>query len=194
MMPQLRGALWVVAMSCWVAAVAWGMAVTRRYESTPGQAAKAPLLWPEQSLIQRGTDRPTLLMMVHPQCSCTLASLNELDAIMNRVRNRITALVVFVQPDEAQSGVENSMGWAQALRIPGTTAIVDRTGAEAARFGTFTSGEVLVYDQGGHLAFSGGVTAARGHEGDNVGRQEVLAALEDPTQKRVSHEVYGCPL
>ena len=52
----------------------------------------------------------------------------------------------------------------------------DDDGAEARRFGAETSGQTLLYDARGALAFSGGITGARGHAGDNAGRASLRRA------------------
>jgi hypothetical protein len=192
--PSYRRGIWMVAVAAWIAAIAWGADVVRRYESTPGEAAVAPRLWPTGSLITRKPDGPLLVMMVHPQCSCTLASLDELNVIMNRMHGRAAATVVFVRSDDLEGGVESMASWSQARRIPGVSVINDHTGVEAARFGALTSGQVVVYGRDGRLTFAGGITGSRGHEGDNLGRRQVLAALEDSGDPRASHAVYGCPL
>ena len=44
-----------------------------------------------------------------------------------------------------------------------------------------TSGQVVVYDAKGALLFSGGITAARGHMGDNAGRDRITALLRGDT-------------
>ncbi len=53
----------------------------------------------------------------------------------------------------------------------------DDDGAEAKRFGAETSGQTLLYDERGTLAFSGGITGSRGHAGDNAGRASLLALI-----------------
>jgi hypothetical protein len=133
-------------------------------------------------------------MLVHPQCSCTLASLDELNAIMNQVHDRATATVVFVRSDDVAGGAVGTAGWSQARRIPGVLVINDHTGTEAANFGALTSGQVVIYNPDGQLTFAGGITGSRGHEGDNLGRRQALAALDSSGPPRASHAVFGCSL
>ena len=40
-----------------------------------------------------------------------------------------------------------------------------------------TSGQTFLYDARGTLLFSGGITGARAHAGDNAGRQSLVALL-----------------
>ena len=57
-----------------------------------------------------------------------------------------------------------------------------------------TSGQTLLYDEDGRLAFSGGITGARAHAGDNLGRQSLVALLNREPAKRSATNVFGCPL
>jgi hypothetical protein len=57
-----------------------------------------------------------------------------------------------------------------------------------------TSGQVLLYDVSGRLVFRGGITAGRGHAGDNVGRDNVVAFLLHDTVPAESTPVFGCSI
>ena len=65
---------------------------------------------------------------------------------------------------------------------------------EARLFEARTSGHVVLYDAGGRLLFSGGITRARGHVGDNYGRQQVSSLLRNHTVRVADGPVFGCPL
>src|SRR6267142_2092292 len=71
---------------------------------------------------------------------------------------------------------------------------LDARGGEARRFGVETSGAVILYDSAGKLAFHGGITPARGHEGDSFGRQRIAALLEGAPADRADAPVFGCTL
>jgi len=65
---------------------------------------------------------------------------------------------------------------------------------EARRFGVETSGQTLLYDAGGRLIFSGGITGSRGHAGDNAGEAALVALLTSGQADRRATSVFGCPL
>jgi hypothetical protein len=186
--------LLLILGALWVAALAYGVIALRTYESTPGATGLTPTIWPAASQITPDPSRASLVMLVHPQCSCTRASLEELNAIMNQSKGRVSAWVLFIKPTGIQEGWERSATWTEAHDIPGVTVLVDKKGAEASRFGALTSGHIVLYDRNGHLMFSGGITSARGHAGDNLGRQSILALLDGNAARHRVHEVYGCPL
>ncbi|HKS16351.1 MAG TPA: hypothetical protein VJU16_03510, partial [Planctomycetota bacterium] len=65
---------------------------------------------------------------------------------------------------------------------------------EARRFGIETSGHVLLFSPGGARLFSGGITSARGHSGDNAGLDLALERLRNPSLPTASTSVFGCLL
>ncbi len=133
-------------------------------------------------------------MLVHPKCSCSRASLGELSEIMTRAAGRVTAHILFVKP--ADMGPEWEQGDLQrrAASIAGVNVVVDGAAREAALFGAKTSGQTLVYDVAGRLLFSGGITAARGHAGDNIGRSNALASVDGRAVDAQRTPVFGCAL
>ena len=81
----------------------------------------------------------------------------------------------------------------EARNLPGAEVRLDRDGVESRRFGAETSGAVRVYSPDGRLVFSGGLTSARGHEGDSEGTI-AIAALLAGTSSAASSPTFGCPL
>lgn len=71
---------------------------------------------------------------------------------------------------------------------------VDNDAAEARLFGSQTSGQVMLYDINGQLLFKGGITASRGHSGDNDGRRAIVSLLTQRSEDRAETPVFGCPL
>ena len=53
---------------------------------------------------------------------------------------------------------------------------------------------LVLYDRDARLAFSGGMTASRGHEGDSHGRSAVTRLVLTGASHRSRAPVYGCPL
>lgn len=180
----------------WLAGSVAGFGVLWQYSATPGEHRPPPPRWPADSSIARTAGRPTLVMFVHPRCACSEASANELSWLASRFRGRFTATVLFVRPAGVEEdGWEKTRLWATVSALDGVAPLRDDAGLEAARFGSLTSGQVVVYDEGGHLVFSGGITGSRGHVGDNVGRQAVAAHLGGAREApRPGTPVYGCAL
>ena len=175
-----------------------GMYVVNEYGSKPGLAADAPPLWPEETSIERGLGGYTLLMMVHPQCPCSRASLNELQNIMKKSRDNIQAVLLFYHPEEEEPNWSEVQLWSLAQDIPNTQLVKDWDGAETTNFGVFTSGQVLLYDEKGDLRFSGGITPSRGHVGDSAGKEAILQIMEVKNKPGVlpaiQSLVFGCSI
>ena len=181
------GALWLLIIGA-------GIGLLWNYESTPGVAAATPGRWPSDSRIKPDADRATLVMLAHPHCPCTRASIGELARLMTQAQGRVTAYVLFVRPANFSDAWVQSELWASAAAIPGVTPVLDDDGIEAGRFHAATSGQTVLYDAAGHLLFSGGITSARGHAGDNAGRTAIVSLLTSDEAEERGTPVFGCPL
>ena len=178
----------------WITAVSTGLWFLWGYENTPGVGAKPPDLWPSQSRLQRAQDRSTLILMAHPHCPCTRATIGELASIMAHSQGRLTAYVLFLKPYGFTDDWEKTDLWRSAKSIPGVNVMIDNEGAEAHRFNSSTSGQTILYDAGGNLQFSGGITGSRGHSGDNAGQSAILSFVNRGMSDRTETFVFGCPL
>jgi hypothetical protein len=166
------------------------------YKGTAGAPAQAPETWPMNATLIPSSSRPTVVMLAHPKCPCTRASLGELESLVAKAKDKFDAAVVFYEPDDAPGDWSNTDLVKTARAIPGVRVILDDNGKLTRRFGAKTSGHTLVYATGGKLSFSGGITGARGHFGDNAGLDAALNAVEngrgDTRSTRAT--VFGCNL
>jgi hypothetical protein len=183
-----------VFMALWIVVVGGGLSILWGYENTPGVAAVPPPIWPSDSQIQRSQDGDTLVMLVHPHCPCTRASIGELAAIMARCQGHLRAYVLFLKPPGFSDDWERTDLWQSVTGIPGVYAVVDDGGTEASRFHAATSGQIILYDADGRLLFSGGITASRGHSGDNAGRSAIVSLVNAGAADLTETSVFGCPL
>lgn len=190
--PSPRGWL-VLAGALWLGGIGAGVVALARYASTPGAAPATVAMWPEGTRLSRPPGRPVLVMLAHPKCACTRASVAELETLMAHVGGRVDAFVLFLRPEGLEDGWEQGELWRDAARIPGVTVLRDPDGSEARRFGATTSGHVVLYGADGHLRFSGGITVARGHRGDSPGREALERALREGGEGGDA-PVYGCAL
>ncbi|HEV7645779.1 MAG TPA: hypothetical protein VGO50_17705 [Pyrinomonadaceae bacterium] len=178
----------------WVSIVAAGISALGNYGNTPGRAAAAPNDWPAGSKIQRDAGGMTLVLIAHPRCPCTRATIGELSRLMAKAQGRLKAYVLFIRPEGSPVDWEKTDLWAAAAAIPGVTVLVDDKGEEADRFQAATSGQNLLYSPEGKLLFSGGITLSRGHEGDNAGRDTIISILNGKQPAQNETPVYGCPI
>jgi hypothetical protein len=178
----------------WGAAVSGGFWVAHSYASTPGE--RAPFSGSEPVAARSGVDprRPTLVVAAHPHCPCTSATLASLDRIAARCPGRANLQVLLYSDPGLGAGWERTRLWERAAAIPGTEVLSDPLGAECARLGARTSGHVFLFAPGGELLFEGGITAGRGHEGDNPGSSAVVDLLLHGSARIRSAPVFGCAL
>ena len=190
---MFRRSLFAFLIVVWLSAVAGGMALVWSYNHRPGESAAAPARWPADSHVPRANGY-TLVMLAHPKCPCTRATVEELSKLMTHTEGRLKAFVLFVKPLGAPKDWDRSDLWQSASAIPGVTVLNDEDGAEAKRFDAHVSGQVMVYGRAGKLVFQGGITESRGQMGDNAGRSAIEAQVNRGISERDRTLVFGCPL
>ena len=178
----------------WVLVVLAGLGTIHTYESTPGPAGVRQPLWPQDSRVGRDLGRANLVLLAHPRCPCTRASLDELARIAASSRDTVAIHVLFFRPGGEPGGWGATALRRRAAAIPGVRVVDDPDGREAARFGAATSGHVLLYDRAGRLLFAGGITAARGQAGASFGGDTVIALLSGKEVSGTGAPVFGCPI
>jgi hypothetical protein len=178
----------------WLCSISTGLWILWGYENTAGMSAEPPVMWPADSRVQRVPERATLVMLAHPHCPCTRASIGELASLMAHAQGRVTGYVFFLKPAGFSEDWEKTDLWQSAASIPGVSAVIDDGGTEARRFGAATSGQTILYDARGRLLFSGGITGSRGHAGDNAGRSAIVSLINDHAAEDSETKVFGCPL
>ncbi len=191
---RTRQVLLVVFGAAWVLAVATGLVVLWDYDAGPAPAGHPPARWPAASRLAQVSSRATLVMTAHPHCPCTRASIGELDALMTQTAGLVDTYVLFYKPKGVPEGWDRTDLWTRAASIPGVRVVQDDAGVEAERFGALASGQVMLYSASGDRLFSGGITASRGHAGDNAGRDAIVAHLRHQPSARALTPVFGCAL
>ncbi len=184
----------VVAGIVWVGAMLIGFRMLTAYAFTPGLSEPAPATWPAESAIPRVAGRPALLVFLHPRCPCSRASLGELSLLIAHGAARAEVRAIFLDPAGMDAAWGETDLWRAAAAMPGVTPLRDREGREARLFHSTTSGAALFYDADGWLRFQGGITASRGHAGDNPGRAAIEALLRGAASPAGAMPVFGCPL
>jgi len=180
-------------------AVVAGWTLLFRFSSTPGAQLAAPEVWPS-GIASAALPRPgsgpasTLLVFVHPQCSCTHATLAQLDRILERARNESHAQVRVALVVYASAALPVEPFASASLLTAPATVVSDPGGHLARRFGASTSGEIVLYSSNGRLLFQGGVTPERDHAGDSLGGDALRDALTRGTPQSKHFSVFGCTI
>lgn len=192
--PTRKAALFVFAAVAWFASAGTGLWVVWAWDNRPGAAATPPLVWPQEGVVALASDRPTLVLLAHPQCSCTQATLTELAEVLARAHVHPKTYVLFLKPQGFPADWSDTPLWQQAAALPGVTVVRDDDGRKARQFGAETSGQVVLYDAHATLVFSGGITGSRGHAGENAGRAAIVGFLNESAAGRRATPVFGCSL
>jgi hypothetical protein len=183
----------ILLVTAWAGVVASGMLALGRYKATPGLSANPPSAFPTTSALTRGADRPSLILVAHPRCPCTRATLSELERLLERLDGKVEATVLFNQPAEVADAWSETDLWRRASALSGVRVVRDRGGVEAKRLGATTSGQTLLYSARGDLLFRGGLTSARGHEGQSAGSDRIADLVAGKTALSTA-PVFGCAL
>ena len=178
----------------WVLLISLGIGALERYTLTPGKLGSVPTAWPPNSKLQHSFNS-TLMVFLHPECACSEATVTELGKLLTRVPKTTVVYAVFVQPKGWSEIDVKSDLWQRVEKIPNVHLVLDKDRSEANVFGALTSGHTLLYGKDGQLAFSGGITGARGHEGDNEGEEKVVAILNNDNPAQLAQtKIFGCEL
>ena len=195
-MPARRVGTWAIGVLglAWLGAVVFGQRVMLNYDYTASPPGMPPSKWPNESALRRTDGLSTIVVAAHPHCPCTRATIEELARLMAHLHGRARADVVFLRPRGFTDEWEKSDLWQSAARIPDVTVWSDADGVEAARFGALASGQTMLYSPAGDLQFSGGITASRGHAGDNAGKSAIFSLVTTGRASIDHASVFGCSL
>jgi hypothetical protein len=178
----------------WLLTVGTGLGMLWAYAGTPGPPAMAKAAWPAGASFARDTRGPVLLLFLHPQCPCSRATISELARLLAGAPAPAAIHALVYRPADAEAGWERTDLWDSAAAIRGVHVMTDVGGAQARLFGAQISGQTLLYSATGSLVFNGGITGARGHEGDNPGRTVLSSILAGGHPGAMRTPVFGCYL
>ena len=186
----LRNALLAAAAVLWLGAIGAGGFAMLNHAYSVGEAGAVDNQWPAGDTIPWTRSSPALVMMVHPNCPCSAASIEQLDRLLATAPGRIEAFAVFRSSTTSDPGAVRR----HAERIPGLRVIEDVAGNIAVRFDARTSGETFVFGIDGALLFHGGLTPSRGHAGAGVGYDALRALFNGRTPGATSAPTFGCSI
>lgn len=182
----------IAGVGLWSLLVVSGLAKLAEHQVVPGQAVGGPTSWPADAGFSSDSLKPTLVMLAHPGCPCTLASLRELERIQGETSVGLTAHILFLEVPGAPK--EDSATIRLARGLPGVVVHASVPAETAHIWGARTSGQVFLFDRTGVLRFSGGITPNRGHEGLNIGHSAVVSFVRTGKLTTDHAAVFGCSL
>lgn len=184
----------------WILALVPGVRYLLKFENTAGKQGLAASDWSSAALRSGDPHLPTLLVALHPKCSCSDATLSELEDAAQTFHGPYNAILLIDPPQGTTFDWQKINSYREAQKALRAAVVLDPGGKLAAGFGAFTSGDVLLYSaEDTHsrrsLLFAGGVTAARGMVGSNRGVEALEAAFHHPGNNlHATAPVFGCGL
>jgi hypothetical protein len=178
----------------WTVGIAAGLYKITKYSITSAAVLDEPRQWPKDAAIPLAMDRPTMLLSLHPHCACSRATLEELARLLAKLHASINVHILVYEPTAAPDSWAESDLTIRARSMPGVSVRSDVNGFESKRFRMSVSGHTVLYRPDGRLIFSGGITRARGHEGDNAGRRAIKALLSKGNADISGTPVFGCSI
>lgn len=157
------------------------------WEARPGTQGT-----PRPSLVTSRANLRTykLVMVAHPLCPCTAASLRQLALISER-HPHLDVCIYFTQISSRD--VQKSTNVSIANSIPLAKISYVSENDQRANIGAATSGQVFLFNPDGKQVFNGGLTDGRGVEGDSKGTRSIDQIL-DGHLLTATTGVYGCAL
>lgn len=183
-------------LSIWLIVVCSGIFYLIEYSYTTNSHAElGNQQWPSTSTIENAAGQNHILIFLHPKCSCSHATLNELQKITSFANTDNTSIsTIFYRPNSQSNEWTYTKLWAEAGTIPGATRLIDIDGTESKLFGATTSGHVIFFDAKGVRRYNGGITSARAHEGDNLGATSLKKLIQGRQINHLRLPVFGCQL
>ncbi|MCE9599083.1 MAG: hypothetical protein K8S54_14065 [Spirochaetia bacterium] len=181
-----------VVVGAWVLLLFCFMYALGAYEQTPGEESDLQQ-WPADFQRPSNNRERTLVFFAHPGCPCTKPSVEQLRSILPQ--DGTTEVLVFLfKPATEDARWTHTELFEKLSQIPGARIESDSDGKIAEKFHVRTSGTTLIFDKGGKVLFSGGLTRGRGTEGDNDNAASARSVLAGSTVTRTLQKavVYGC--
>lgn len=164
--------------TCWLVAAIVGFGYTMVWSYSPGESARVSR--------PKETSGIYVQAIIHPLCPCSTATLNLLRQAVEGSPDQLSIEVIFSGEPQVSKNVR------LAKSISGAEVTFATESELQKRFGSATSGHISVW-KSGKLAFSGGITDARGESAKGTAFQQFLEALKGESA-RTSTPTYGCPV
>lgn len=164
----------------WALGVGGSLAVAMRYETTAG-AAGSP-----QRLVSHGRE---VVMVVHPECPCTGASVRALRKLLESASVPVKARLRIVAYGSSRGDIAKEK---YAMALPNAEAAWISAEEAKTKYGALTSGHVVAF-LNGNPVFHGGLTSGRGVESVSESQLRLRDFLAGKAVDAV-RPVFGCAL
>ena len=140
------------------------------------------------------SEKPTLLVTMHPECRCSVATVSEMQRISDECGGQLRMVAIFADYETLPVAAEKCGLWKKAARVTGVQPILDSDGSLRSELKAATSGESFLFSPSGEIIYHGGITSARGHEGASSGGDAVITYYRKHLPSLATAPVFGCNL
>ncbi len=184
-----------LVLGCWALMLVGGMGLLLHHGTTAGPIGTVGERLPPDAaaVLEPSGETPLVVLCAHPQCPCLPSTLVELRRVLTDAP-AVDLRVLTFAPSTPPAEWDPQASARLQQQLPDARHLVDRDGILATRLGAATSGHVFVFAPTGELRFSGGITAGRGHVGDNAAARALGKTLTSGTAETTPRAVFGCPL
>ncbi len=182
------------AVFIWLASVSYGLGFLYNYSLKPANMQQVLKNWPEESKIKFAKNQANLVLFLHPHCQCSEASLAELQKIQAQFHKKFKTHLVFILPEGTEQDWIHTKLWKKSQNLANTELIIDKSLQEAKVFASTSSGQVYLFNKERELIFLGGITSARGHQGDSIGNSAIKAYFRSGNMSVEKAPSFGCSL
>lgn len=195
MLQNFKTSTIIIFSVIWLGLLGFAYSLLVSYENTANKTEVNPKLWPRESQLKFDKRKDNLIIFLHPRCPCSDSSLEELNKLMAKSPKSINVIAVFMSSEkqDKETWLKGKL-WKDIKANQEIKVFIDEKNTEIKRFKVNTSGEVLLYNSMGRLTYSGGISPARGHAGDNKGSQLIMKYLQGYKVQNAQSPVFGCLL
>lgn len=133
-----------------------------------------------------------VVMALHPQCPCSLNSLNELGRLLATTPETSHCTLLVYAPEDASEDWFDTANMRVAEKIAGLQVVRDVQAEHASLLGLSASGACVVIGDSGEILFRGGVTAGRSCAAESPGSRTVASILRGEPSVFITTPVFGC--
>lgn len=184
-----------VIISIWVGSIIWSTKAMLIFQFTPGKMGKVFNDFPQKSKLVLDQTLPTLILFLHPKCTCSKASVEEIKIIKSSIKKEFK-LIAVVQTASLKLTDELEKLKEELSTLPHSTIVNDSYSFETNLFSVKTSGQIYIYSSFGELIYTGGSTSSRGTSSPSELRRTIASILE--TNKKphqlITKSIYGCEM
>ncbi|MDA8792481.1 hypothetical protein N9N67_04500 [Bacteriovoracaceae bacterium] len=177
----------------WSIGIISGLVITYEYSLGSGEKSQLKSSWPNESSLKFNPGKYNLVMFLHPECTCSKASLFHFKEILSEIKHdNLDSKIIFTMPKEKEKEWINSALVKEVKEAGSIQLIFDQSSEEFKRFDAKTSGQAFLFSPSKDLLFNGGITDSRGHIGYNQGEDFIINTLNKRGLASKDVDVFGC--